>query len=163
MQSLARAVGSVSAALAYAALSDPEMLDDHLEDISRHGFGHPSLDGLANELVRLRMSIPKADSAELRRNLSHSGFDPLLAEVDKAAAKCGASFLDPSVSGDLARCHWTYFFSLMNKVRTLDEGVAAAKATMKTAADSAAMNLMKAERDALVRTFGSESFWKIDE
>ncbi|NAW01389.1 DNA primase, partial [Salmonella sp. hn-h4] len=75
------------------AIEDPERMDDHLEEISAHGFGDKGLDGLAQELVRLRLSGRSLDSAALRRHLAQSGHDALVREVEKAAAKSGAPFL----------------------------------------------------------------------
>jgi len=66
MQSLFRAVSPVAAALAYAAIDDIERLDDHLEEVSVQGFGDAALEGLAQELVRLRLSGQASDWARGR-------------------------------------------------------------------------------------------------
>src|SRR5690606_16124722 len=56
MQALFRSIEPIAAALAHGALDDPERLDDHMEAVARYGFGDPALDGLAQEMVRLRFS-----------------------------------------------------------------------------------------------------------
>ena len=67
--------------------------DDRAALHAAHGFGDPALDGLAQELVRLRLSGVPLDSAAMRRHLAQSGHDALVREVEKAAAKSGAPFL----------------------------------------------------------------------
>ncbi|WP_395652080.1 DNA primase [Brevundimonas sp.] len=159
MQSLSRSIEPVAAALAHGAIEDPERMDDHLEAISSHGFGDAALDGLAHELVRLRFSDAAMDSALLRRRLSASGHDDLLREVEKAAAKSGAPFLDATSSTAEARLRWAQGFEALTRVAALEQALASAKSGADQAFDAPAFSRLKAERDALRRAVRTGEIW----
>ena len=159
MQSLSRSIEPVAAALAHGAIEDPERMDDHLEAISSHGFGDAALDGLAHELVRLRFSDAAMDSALLRRRLSASGHDDLLREVEKAAAKSGAPFLDATSSTADARLRWAQGFEALTRVAALEQALASAKSGADQAFDAPAFSRLKAERDALRRAVRTGEIW----
>ncbi len=161
MQSLSRSIEPVAAALAHGAIDDPVRMDDHLEDIAAHGFGDKALDGLAQELVRLRFSalgaVQTLDSAALRRHLAQSGHDALVREVEKAAAKSGAPFLAANAPLAEARIRWSQAFDALTRVAALEDALAQA-ASMP--GQDEAFRRLKAERDALRRAVKTGEIWK---
>lgn len=160
MQALFRSVEPIAAALAHGALDDPERLDDHMEAVARYGFGDPALDGLAQEMVRLRFSGRTLDSAALRRHLAQSGHDAMLREVEKAAAKSGAPFLATDKPLGEARTRWSQAFDALTRAAALDEALASAKSEAHKAFDNSAFALVKAERDALRRAIKTGTIWE---
>lgn len=160
MQALFRSVEPIAAALAHGALDDPERLDDHMEAVARYGFGDPALDGLAQEMVRLRFSGRTLDSAALRRHLAQSGHDAMLREVEKAAAKSGAPFLATDKPLGEARTRWSQAFDALTRAAALDEALASAKSEAHKAFDTSAFALVKAERDALRRAIKTGTIWE---
>ncbi len=159
MQSLFRAVSPVAAALAYAAIDDIERLDDHLEEVSVQGFGDAALEGLAQELVRLRLSGQPSDAAVVRHRLRDSGFEPLLKEIEKAASKSGASFLSSDLTVAESRAHWLKVFGLMTHLAALSRAIETAKQDMGQGTGIDALVRLKAERDAITRSFAAPDFW----
>jgi len=163
MRALQRAIEPVAAALVQAAIDDPERLDDHLEAVSAHGFGDPALDGLAQELVRLRFNDATLDGPGLRRRLGDDGLGELLAEIDRAGAKSGAPFLDPALPRPRARDLWAQGYEAQTRVATLDAALALAKLDAATGFDASAFAHLKAERDALRRAVRAGSIWSAPE
>ncbi|RYG18500.1 MAG: toprim domain-containing protein, partial [Caulobacteraceae bacterium] len=157
MQSLFRAIEPVPAALAHGAIDDPERMDDHLEEIAAHGFGDKGLDGLAQELVRLRLSGHSLDSAALRRHLAQSGHDALVREVEKAAAKSGAPFLAANAPLAEARVRWSQAFDASTRVAALEDALAHAR---DVPGQDEAFRRLKAERDALRRAIKAGTIWE---
>jgi DNA primase len=157
MQSLSRSIEPVAAALAHGAIDDPERMDDHLEAISAHGFGDASLDGLAQEMVRLRFSGQDLDSAALRRHLAQSGHDALVREVEKAAAKSGAPFLAANAPLAEARVRWSQAFDALTRVAALEDALSSAAAMP---GQDEAFRRLKAERDALRRAIKTGEIWE---
>lgn len=159
MQALSRSIEPIAAALAHGAIEDPERMDDHLEAISSHGFGDPALDGLAQELVRLRFAGQTLDSAALRRHFATSGHDALVREVEKAAAKSGAPFLAANAPLAEARVRWSQGFDALTRAAGLDAALASAKSGADHAFDASAFSRLKAERDALRRAIRTGTIW----
>lgn len=157
MQSLSRAIEPVPAALAHGAIDDPERMDDHLEAIAAHGFGDPSLDGLAQELVRLRFSGQSLDSAALRRHLAQSGHDVLMREVEKAAAKSGAPFLAADKPLGETRIRWSQAFDALIRVAALEDALSSARSVP---GKDEVFRRLKAERDALRRAIKTGEIWE---
>jgi DNA primase len=157
MQSLSRAIEPVPAALAHGAIDDPERMDDHLEAIASHGFGDPALDGLAQELVRLRFSGQSLDSAALRRHLAQSGHDALMREVEKAAAKSGAPFLAADKPLGEARIRWSQAFDALIRVAALEDALSTARSVP---GQDEVFRRLKAERDALRRAIKTGEIWE---
>ncbi|MBU1539671.1 MAG: DNA primase [Alphaproteobacteria bacterium] len=157
MQSLSRSIEPVAAALAHGAIDDPERMDDHLEAISSHGFGDASLDGLAQEMVRLRFSGQDLDSAALRRHLAQSGHDALVREVEKAAAKSGAPFLAANAPLAEARVRWSQAFDALTRVAALEDALSSAAGMP---GQDEAFRRLKAERDALRRAIKTGEIWE---
>ena len=146
-----------SAALAHGAIDDPERMDDHLEAIAAHGFGDRGLDGLAQELVRLRLSGQSLDSAAMRRHLAQSGHDALVREVEKAAAKSGAPFLAANAPLAEARVRWSQAFDASTRVAALEDALAQAR---DVPGQDEAFRRLKAERDALRRAIKAGTIWE---
>jgi DNA primase len=156
---LATSIEGLPAALAKAALEDPHRIDDHLEALERHGFGDPALDKLAAEVVRLRIAADSLDSDALQRHLRGSGYDALLIDIDRAAAKSGAPFLKPDVTLAAARSQWSYAFEVQGRVAALEEAIASAKSNLAAGVDMAGLRRLKAERDRLKRALRSGDLW----
>ncbi len=160
MQSLSRAYNSLPALLAYAAIQHPELLDDHLEEISSHGFGDPALLGLAREIVRLRFAGQASDGVVLRRMLVSAGQDGILKEIERATALANPPFLRAGVSFADLQGQWESFLAIIVRLSTLDEAIEAAKASLTQGSGIEVLTRLKAERDAIVRTFSAEDFWR---
>ncbi len=156
---LATSIEGLPAALAKAALEDPHRIDDHLEALERHGFGDPALDKLAAEVVRLRITADSLDSEALQRHLRGSGYDALLIDIDRAAAKSGAPFLKPDVTLAAARSQWSYAFEVQGRVAALEEAIASAKSNLAGGSDMAGLRRLKSERDGLKRALRSGDLW----
>lgn len=157
MQALSRSIEPVAAALAHGAVDDPERMDDRLEDIARHGFGDRALDGLAQELVRLRFSGQSLDTAALRRHLAQSGHDALMREVEKAAAKSGAPFLAADKPLGEARTRWLQAFDALTRVAALEDALSSARGVP---GQDDAFRRLKAERDVLSRAIKAGTIWE---
>jgi DNA primase len=151
-QALARSLDPITAALARYAASDPTVMDDHLEDaFTANGFGEPGLANLTREIIRLRLDAEHLDSATLARHLAACGFNALMTDIDRAAAKSGAPFLQPDVSLEAARSQWSQAFARLSRLAALDEAVASAKGNLRGRSDMEALARLKGERDALKR------------
>jgi DNA primase len=156
---LASSIEGLPAALAKAALDDPHRIDDHLEALERHGFGDPTLDKLAAEVVRVRITADSLDSEALQRHLRGCGYDSLLNDIDRAAAKSGAPFLKPDVTLAAARSQWSYAFEVQGRVAALEEAIASAKSNLAGGVDMATLRRLKSERDGLKRALRSGDLW----
>ena len=156
---LANSIEGLPAALAKGALDDPHRIDDHLEAIERHGFGDPTLDNLAAEVVRLRITADSLDSEALQRHLRGCGYDTLLNDIDRAAAKSGAPFLKPDVTLAAARSQWSYAFEVQGRVAALEEAIVSAKSNLAGGVDMASLRRLKSERDGLKRVLRSGELW----
>jgi DNA primase len=149
-----------AAAVARQALQDPHLLDDHLEQLEVAGFGDPDLDGLAKEIIRLRLEADVLDTDALQRHLAARGFGALISEIDKAARKSSAPFLDPDFPLPAARTQWTQADEALIRVAALERALSSAKAEMTEASGAGALMRLKAERDALRRAITSGTIWE---
>ena len=149
---LAVSIEPVAAALAQAALDDPERLDE-AGGLEQAGFGDPALDPLARAVVSLRLAAQRLDSEELRRHLATRGFSRLLTEIAHAAGKSGAPFLEGDLARDEARALWSQAFEVMARMAALESALSSAKTELgaEGAVDATAFMRLKAERDALRR------------
>jgi hypothetical protein len=100
------------------------------------------------EIIRLRLNADVLDSEALARHLASRGFGALLGEIDKAARKSGAPFLNPDVSPSLARSQWTHAFEQVARMAALGVAIEAAKSDLAGRAGMEAIERMKIERDA---------------
>ena len=156
-----RSLDPLAAALALAAIDDPERLDAHLETVAASGLGDPDLDALAQALVQHRLGgASSLDSVALRRHLAKSGYGALLHEVEKAAARSGAPFLAGDLPLGEARTLWSQAFDALTRIAALEQALATAKSGAHQAFDSSAFTRLKAERDALRRAIRSGSLWE---
>ncbi len=146
----------LAAALALAALKDPAIIDEAIERVGSHGFGDPRLDGLAQDLVRLRY---EADSLEFDAELQARGVDTdLIRRLEREAARAGvaAPFLDPAAARDHARALWRQAFDLLMQLESLERAVGAAAKDLARDGDATTLISLKAERDHLRRLINSD-------
>jgi DNA primase len=161
-QSLSRSLNPLAAAVALGAVEDPVRLDDWLEPLQAHGFGDPALDGMAKEIIRLRLGAEALDSEGLRRHLAQSGLGALLREVEKAALKSGAPFLAQELTLADARALWSQAFEALARVAALEGALASGKTDDLLGTDPEAFRRLKGERDALRRAIKSGTIWSGD-
>jgi DNA primase len=149
---LASGLDPAPAALAAYAVSRPTVLDDHLEDVfATEGFGEPALCELVREIIRLRLESDHLDSDSLTRHLRSCGFNALLTDIDRAAAKSGAPFLKQDVSLEAANSQWSQAFASLSRLASLDKALDASKGNLRERSDMEAFERLKGERDALRR------------
>ncbi len=161
-RALSRAIDPFSAALAVTAIEHPELLDDHLESLGAHGFGDEALSALASEIVSLRLAwdeVQTLDSAALRRHLARSGFESLMREVEKAAAKSGAPVLGGHAPLADVTARWSQAFEALTRMMALEDALASAKSEAHLGLDDEAFRRLKAERDQLRRAIKTGSIW----
>ncbi|HEY7900909.1 MAG TPA: DNA primase [Caulobacteraceae bacterium] len=156
---LAKAPDRVASALAWWALRDPEVVDDHFEAFEALGFGDPALAPLSGRLIELRLAGGRLDSETLRRHLANSEFSALLIDIDRAAAKSGAPFIQADVTLVAARSQWSRAFSALSRLVALDEALAAAQEDLVGGRDASAHRSFKIERDRLRRAVESGEIW----
>ena len=160
-RSLGKTLQPMAAAVALAALENPNWLDDHLEALESGGFGDPALAPLASQIAGFWIAFDDAggapDAASLMRHLTEHGFAPLVGELRRAAAKSGAPFLagEPAT----AQAQWAQAFDILTRVAALDSALVAAKAEAGQGLDSASFSRLKSERDALRRAIRSGEVW----
>ena len=156
---LARSPEPLAAALAKGALEDPARLDACLEAFEAAGFGDPALADLGREIITLRLEGDVLDTGALARHLAHKGFGVLLGEIDEAAARSGAPFLDSDRPLADARALWSHAFESLTRMAALENALASAKAEMGDADGAARLVRLKSERDALRRAIRTGSIW----
>ena len=156
---LAEGLDPLAAAVAKGALEDPVRLDDRLEAMERHGLGHPALNDLASEIIRLRLEADVLDSEGLTRHLTTRGFGALLGEIDRAARISGAPFLNPDIPQDAARISWSHAFEVLTRMAALESALSAAKSELTESSDAQAFMRLKGERDALKRAIRTGTVW----
>lgn len=149
-----------ASAVAKKALEDPHLLDDHLEQLEASGFGDPALDGLAKEIIRLRLEADVLDTDALQRHLAARGFGALISEIDKAARKSGVPFLDPDFPLPAARTQWSQAYEALTRMAALERALSSAKAELTEASGAGALMRLKTERDALKRAIASGTIWE---
>jgi DNA primase len=156
---LAEGLDPLAAAVAKGALDDPARLDERLETLERQGLGHPALNDLASEIIRLRLEADVLDSEGLTRHLTSRGFGALLGEIDRAARIAGAPFLNPDLPLDAARISWSHAFEVLTRMAALESALSVAKAELTESSDTQAFMRLKSERDALKRAIRTGTVW----
>jgi DNA primase len=156
---LSEGLDSLAAAVAKGALDDPARLDDRLEALEAHGLGHPALDELASEIIRLRLEADVLDSEGLSRHLTTRGFGALLGEIDRAARMAGAPFLNPDLPLDAARISWSHAFEVLTRMAALESALSVAKTELTESSDAQVFMRLKGERDALKRAIRTGTVW----
>jgi DNA primase len=159
---LARGVGPVAAALAWQAIEDPQVLEDHLEAVEQAGLGDPVLDELAKEIIRVRLTAAHLDTPGLKSHLKAKGFSALLIDIERAAALSGAPFFNSHVDLSAARSQWSHAFDAMSRVAALEDAIALSKQGLAAGAGSAELMSLKRERDILRRAISSRQIWSLD-
>ena len=156
---LANTLRPLAAAVAKALLDDPDRMEEQIETLEVQGFGDTDLSEIAREIIRARIQAAALDSRALERHLAAQGYDQLLKEIAKAAAKSGAPFLDPGMPLDQARTQWSQALEVLTRMAALERAVSAAKADLGSDFDMAAFMQLKSERDALRREIKTGSVW----
>jgi len=165
---LALTLDARAAVLAWVAVEDPAVLDGHLEDsFAATGFGEPVLTEFVREIIYLRLESEHLDTDSLRRHLASCGFSALLTDIDRAAATSGAPILKDDVSLDARRSQWSRGFVALARAAALDDAIAVAKAGLSGGGQGgrdsmAALERLKAERDALKRAIRTGTIWTGD-
>jgi DNA primase len=161
-QRLARDIEPLAAALANYALADPAVLEAHLDELGAVGLGEPALSDLVSEIIRLRLEGDRLDTGALERHLRSRGFSALLNDIDRAASKSGAPFIQSDVTLAVARSQWSYAFSAMNRLAALEDAMDHAKQALAAGAGAAQVIALKTERDSLRRALKSGTIWGED-
>jgi DNA primase len=156
---LADSLEPIAAAVAKGALLDPARLDERLEALEVHGLGHPALNDLASEIIRLRLEADVLDSEALTRHLAARGFGALLGEIDRAARISGAPFLNPDLPPATARSQWSHAFEVLIRMAALETALSTAKAELTESSDTTVFMRLKGERDALKRAIRTGTVW----
>jgi DNA primase len=144
----------LAAALALAAVRDPGIIDDKIELVGARGFGDEKLDGLAQELVRLRY---ESDGLEFDGALLARGFNPeTLALLEQDARRAGVSAPFLQAQGERARELWRQAFDLLMQLESLERAVEAAARDLDRDKDSSTLFSLKAERDHLSKLLSSD-------
>jgi DNA primase len=159
---LARDIEPLPAALVAYALADPPVLEPHLDELRPAGLGDPGLADLVNEIIRLRLEGDHLDTAALERHLRTRGFSALLNDIDRAASKSGAPFIQSDVTLAVARSQWSHAFSAMNRLAALEDAMDQAKQALAAGAGAAQVISLKTERDSLRRALKSGTIWGED-
>lgn len=159
---LSKALSPIAAAVAQGVIDDPLRLDAVLEDAQLYGFGDPALDGLAKEIIRLRLEADTLDSETLRRHLARSGLGALMREVEGSALKSGAPFLAQEMTLADARSRWSLAFEKLARVAALENALASAASGALVISDPEAFRRLKGERDALKRAISSGTIWSAE-
>jgi DNA primase len=157
---LAQSLDPFAAALVKYALAEPGVLDEHLENaFLSKGFADPALEPLTAEIIRFRLDADHLDTATLARHLASCGFNALLTDIDRAAAKSGAPILKPDVSLEVAKSQWSQAFASLSRLAALDEAIASAKGNLSGRSDMEALERLKGERDTLKRAIRTGTIW----
>jgi DNA primase len=159
---LAREIDPLAAALAAYALSDPPVLDPHLDELEGRGLGDAALADLVSEIIRLRLDAEHLDRAMLERHLRIRGYSALLTDIDRAASKSGAPFIQSDVTLAVARSQWTHAFSAMNRLAALENAMDQAKQALAAGAGADQVIALKTERDSLRRALKTGTIWGED-
>jgi DNA primase len=159
---LAHDIEPMPAALASYALADPAALEPHLDELQAHGFGDPALGDLVSEIIRLRLEAEHLDTAGLERHLRARGFSALLTDIDRAASKSGAPFIQSDVTLAAARSQWTHVFSAVNRLAALEDAMDQAKQALAEGAGAERVIALKTERDSLRRALKSGTIFSED-
>jgi DNA primase len=155
---LRRSPRPLAAALALAAVRDPSVIDDKIELVGARGFGDEKLDGLAQELVRLRYEADGLHEHDAgMRRLQARGFDgAMMSLLEKDAGRAGASAPFLQATGERARDLWRQAFDLLMELESLERAVEAAARDLDRDHDSSTLISLKAERDLKRKLLNSD-------
>jgi DNA primase len=150
---LSASMRPMSAAIAQTVIRLPDLIDGHFEQFEVQGFGDPTLERFAKEIIRIRLAEPALDSASLGRHLASLGFEDVLKEIARAAALARADFNEPDMPSDRARADWSRAYEGLIQEAALDRAITDAKS--EDDFDFDAFKAMKTERDLLRRRIAS--------
>ncbi|MGZ3378142.1 MAG: DNA primase [Phenylobacterium sp.] len=154
---LRRSPSNLSAALALAAVRDPSVIDDKIELVGARGFGDEKLDGLAQELVRIRYESEAVEFDVALRHLQARGFSPqMLVDLERDAGRAGVSAPFLAATGERARDLWRQAFDLLMQLESLERAVEAATRDLDRDRDSSTLVSLKTERDHLRKLLNSD-------
>ena len=117
---------------------------------------------MVSEIIRLRLEGDHLDTGALERHLRARGFSALLNDIDRAASKSGAPFIQSDVTLAVARSQWTHAFSAMNRLAALEDAMDHAKQALAAGASAAQVIALKTERDSLRRALKSGTIFEED-
>ena len=147
----------LAAALAFAAIHDPGVIDDKIELVGARGFGDEKLDTLAQELVRLRYETEGMEFDAAIRELGARGFGPAsLAVLEQDARRAGVSAPFLQATGEQARDLWRRAFDLLMQLEALERAVEAAARDLDRDHDSSTLISLKTERDLMRKLITSD-------
>lgn len=158
-QALQYAPKPFSAALLIAAIRDPKVVDDRIEVLMNQGLGDARLDGIAHELVNLRLEADHIETGMLRGRLASAGYDNgVLALLERSAS--GVKALDVAHSAasnpeEAIRILWSQAFDLLIRLTALERAVDDAKTDLADESDLQTLMRLKTERDAVKRLIES--------
>jgi DNA primase len=154
---LRQSPGNLAAALALAAVRDPGVIDDKIELVGARGFGDEKLDGLAQELVRIRYETEGVEFDVALRQLQARGFSPqMLSDLERDAGRAGVSAPFLAETGERARDLWRQAFDLLMQLESLERAVEAATRDLDRDRDSSTLVSLKTERDHLRKLLNSD-------
>jgi DNA primase len=159
---LTRDIDPLAAAFAKYAIADPAVLDPYLDELTARGLGDPALEDLTSEIIRLRLEAEHLDTGALQRHLATRGLSALLTDIDRAAAKSGAPFIQSDVTLAAARSQWSHAFSAMNRLAALEVAMDQAKQALAAGASAEQVIALKTERDSLRRALKTGTIWGED-
>jgi DNA primase len=147
----------LAAALAFAAVHDPGVIDEKIELVGARGFGDEKLDSLAQELVRLRYETEGMEFDAALRHLDARGFGPAsLATLEQDARRAGVSAPFLQATGERARDLWRQAFDLLMQLESLERAVETAARDLDRDHDSSTLISLKTERDLLRKLIASD-------
>lgn len=154
---MSRGVRALSAALAYAAVLDPAVIDEVIERLGSQGFGDEKLDVIAQELVRLRYETDGLEAEAAMRRLRAQGLtEESVNQLKQEARRAGVSAPFLGATGERARQLWRQAFDLLMQLEGLERAVEAAARDLERDQDSTTLMALKAERDMLRRLINSD-------
>ncbi len=154
----------LAAALAEGLLRHPELIDERFETLNVQGFCDEALDGLARDIVQLRLQVDQIEPADLRAGLAARGHAERLAQVNWAAVRSAAPFLQHGVEPEELRALWSQAYALLLRITALNRALADARQEMERDADLErepdflTYTRLKAERDAVERAIASGTY-----
>ena len=149
-----------AAAVAQGLMERPELIDDHIEALSVQGFCEPRLDGLAREMVALRVHGQALDARGLQAHLAEHGHQKDMRAIARAAERSGAPFLRAEVGMEEARALWSHAYERLIQASALDRAFADAKADLERDPDIPTLMRLKSDRDAQWRAIQTGMVWE---
>ena len=147
----------LAAALALAAVRDPGVIDEMIEQVGARGFGDEKLDALAQALVGLRYEADGLDFDAALRHLDARGFGaPMMALLEQDARRAGVSAPFLQATGARARDLWRQAYDLLMDLESLERAVETAARDLDRDHDSSTLISLKADRDLKRRLINSD-------